>query len=221
MPPRPPLAETVKLELNWQNSQGRAAHNITYCLLPVGANPSDIPTLTALATALQGAVATSGIMVQLASTGHFVGVTATDNSGASDNIGTSPAAPLAGTGTSQALPPQVAICLSWQIPAHYRGGHPRWYIPLITANAQAHPDDSQLLASVATLFQGYGTSILNSFNATTVGGGTAQLGTISYHSGNVARPTPVFRPFTACNVHERLDSQRRRSGKESGFPVIL
>jgi hypothetical protein len=46
------------------------------------------------------------------------------------------------------------------------------------------------------------------------------LGTISYHTGHAVRPTPLFREYINVAVHERIDSQRRRSGRESAFGVI-
>jgi hypothetical protein len=46
------------------------------------------------------------------------------------------------------------------------------------------------------------------------------LGTISYQTAHAPRPTPVFRAFGVPHVHERLDSQRRRSGKESTFGSV-
>jgi hypothetical protein len=46
------------------------------------------------------------------------------------------------------------------------------------------------------------------------------LGTLSFQTAHAVRPTPVFRPFGAAHVHERMDSQRRRSGRENLFPVV-
>jgi hypothetical protein len=73
--------------------------------------------------------------------------------------------------------------------------------------------------------KGSANGFLTQVNATTVTGGTISLGTISYFNRTInptppyLRTVPVFFPYLGVKIHERLDSQRRRSGKESSFPV--
>jgi hypothetical protein len=62
------------------------------------------------------------------------------------------------------------------------------------------------------------TRVMTSINALSlVAGGSPVLGTVSYHTGHALRPTPLFRTFISVRVHERFDSQRRRSGPEASF----
>jgi hypothetical protein len=63
-------------------------------------------------------------------------------------------------------------------------------------------------------------SFRNNINASVVSTFTPTLGTISYQSGHAPRPTPLWRSFLPPRIHERMDSQRRRNGKESSFPSI-
>jgi hypothetical protein len=63
----------------------------------------------------------------------------------------------------------------------------------------------------------FATTWLATFNAALVMGTGVTLGTVSHYTGHAVRPTPVWRTFIDVRVHERLDSQRRRSGKESTF----
>jgi hypothetical protein len=63
---------------------------------------------------------------------------------------------------------------------------------------------------------------MTSFNSTTTGlaGGVETLGTISHYAHHAILDPPIWRPFIAAHVHERIDSQRRRNGKEVLFPSV-
>jgi hypothetical protein len=76
------------------------------------------------------------------------------------------------------------------------------------------------VASFATNWRVGWNSFAASVNSSSPGGHDIILGTISYQTGHSPRPTPLFRPFGDAHVHERLDSQRRRSGRESLFPAV-
>lgn len=222
MPPRPPLANTVKLEINWQNSLGRPAHNITYALFNPPADTTNTTLLLDTANALMTALSTGSphITSQLSAQWTLESVTASDNSGASDATSTSTVTPVAGASGGPSLPPQCAACISFDIAARYRGGKPRWYIPGIPNTAQTETDDSGLNSTFATALEEGANQMIGQFNASNPFSSPCTLGTISYFSGKVPRVTPLFRAFGLAAVHQRLDSQRRRSGKESAFGKI-
>jgi hypothetical protein len=107
--------------------------------------------------------------------------------------------------------------MSWRIVDSYRGGKPRTYLPGIPTSALATQGDSTLLLSYAQQVQIQANILLGLLNGIMVESSPTSFGTISYHHAHAIRPTPIFRPYQAVEVHERLDSQRRRSGKESSF----
>jgi hypothetical protein len=76
-----------------------------------------------------------------------------------------------------------------------------------------------MLASFATSLDTHATALLNGINSNPVSGTTIQLGTVSYHTAHATRPTPLWRSYISVHIHERYDSQRRRNGRESTFPV--
>jgi len=61
-------------------------------------------------------------------------------------------------------------------------------------------------------------AFLQAFAAGVVGGATEQLGSIAYRRNNAPLATPVFYPYQGGIIHGRLDTQRRRLGKESAYP---
>jgi hypothetical protein len=219
MPPRPPLPTTVKIELNWTSDGIAVAHNIAYGQFGTGVDTTDDTTLLDTANAMMTSYASSGLPAQLSEHWGLSSVTVSDNGGTSEAVQISTHARVPGTDASTPFPPQVAVCASWQISARYRGGKPRWYLPGITMNAVSASYGSALLASWATATASALASLESSFNSSSPNGHDIILGTISYRTGNAPRVTPVFRVFNLPKVHERLDSQRRRSGKESAFGV--
>lgn len=222
---RPPLANTVKLVLNWTGPAGLQAHNVTYDLL-AGTIDLTVPVnLTACADSLMTAWASAAAMGNIAAAmgnisnaWSLTSVTAHDNGSSSGAVGASSHAAIPGLGSNPPLPPQSAVCISWTILASYRGGKPRWYLPGLVNTGTTTTGGAAIIPSVAASIESTAFAFLNSFNAAhPIAGATQQLGTISYLSHGSVRPTPIFRPFVNAVVHERLDSQRRRSGKESAY----
>jgi hypothetical protein len=219
--PLPPLAGAARVILNWLRSdRGTIAKNILYAFLPSGADPSVPANLLSIANGVEGAVRSSGMLQRINTSWQLQNVTAKDASGTSENFANSTHAADPGLDTGTVLPPQCSIAISWVITASYRGGKPRSYLPGISASAVNPPGTAAVDPTFAGLLEVEANSFLSACNGVTVGSGPMQLGTISFHSGHVVRPTPIFRAFVSARVHERLDSQRRRSGKESSFGVV-
>lgn len=220
--PLPPLINTIKVIANWVLPAGRLAKNVYYLKAAGGTVTSDVPNLLSIANQLMSAYPTGGFRPLLASTTQLQSVTCKDNGGTTAQA-ISTATPMFGTSAGTSLPPQCAVCLSWQIAETYRGGKPRMYLPGIPDNAPVSKGDSALQASYATAMEAAGSAFRTAVNAivpTGPVGATVTLGTISYHTGHAVRPTPLFREYINVAVHERIDSQRRRSGRESAFGVI-
>lgn len=219
--PLPPLINAVKLIFNWVSTAGRVAKNIMYVLTGGGFVTSDPTKLKALANNAMGYATGAGSIAPIISSQWTLNsVTAKDIGGTSAQA-VSDAAAVPGSVAAAPLPPGDAVCISWQIAASYRGGKPRTYLPGIPTTALVSAAGSQLTTTYAASVVTAGATFMASMNASTVtGGGTFQLGTVSYHHGHAVRPTPIFEQFQAAHCHERLDHQRRRSGKEVAFPVI-
>jgi hypothetical protein len=116
-------------------------------------------------------------------------------------------------GLGSGLPANVALVLSWKILRRYRGGHPRTYI---TAQRSTNTTLN------TTWSGGWQTSALAAARAfrtavnamTTTSSGTLVMCNLSYYTGRELRPTPVADDITDAAVHTRIDTQRRRLGKE-------
>jgi hypothetical protein len=118
-------------------------------------------------------------------------------------------------GTS--FPPQVAVCISWKAPLTARGGRARTYLPGIPTTATTSTKSPVLTSTYAGDVKAQAAAILSAMSTFTASGVNGALGVPSYYHSCQLRPVPLFFYFSAAVVHDRLDSQRRRSGKEALF----
>ena len=219
--PLPPIANAVKLILKYTLPAAKVANNILHLLTGSSFVTSDPASLQNLADSVFTKLTTGGSAIPnlFTSATALQSVTAKDLGGTSAQA-TSSGAPVAGVVSGTCHPPQVAVCASWQIAESYRGGKPRTYVPCPPINASIPAGSASLDPVFAAQAESTWAAFLAAINSMTLtGGGSFTLGTISYHTGHAVRPTPLFRAFIDVDVHERLDSQRRRSGKESSYPV--
>lgn len=119
-------------------------------------------------------------------------------------------------GTSGAASPMtanVALVGSMKINRRYRGGHPRMYLTgQATANTQTNTSwTSTWVNTTSTAFTNWRSDV----NAlTTASSGSITLVCLSYYSDKVLRAIPQVDAVTSIVVHSRVDTQRRRLGKE-------
>ena len=219
--PLPPLANAVKAILKYTLPAGRIANNILHLLTGSSFVTSDPTALQHLADNLFTALTTGGGAIPnlFTSATTLQSVTVKDLGGTSAQA-TSSGAPVAGVVSGTCHPPSVAVCASWQIAESYRGGKPRTYVPCPPINWSVPAGSASLDPAFAAQVESTWAAFMTAVNAmTVVGGGSFKLGTVSYHTGHALRPTPLFREFIDVDCHMKLDSQRRRSGKESMYPV--
>lgn len=103
----------------------------------------------------------------------------------------------------------ASIVVNWLIGQHYRGGHPRSYLP--------GPDDSSI-TNGATLNSGYASALatavaafLTAVNAITHAGITSvKMGTVSFVDAGAWRAPPVFWPYIGSRIRSTLGTQKRR-----------
>lgn len=118
----------------------------------------------------------------------------------------------AGTAGGTIVPASVAVCWSWKIANRYRGGHPRTYIGGVTASGMSN--QNTWLSTYVTSHTNAATAIRTAINTTSVGGSTWTLICLSYYKDKALRPDPVPRPISGVSVDTRIDSQRRRLGRD-------
>lgn len=121
----------------------------------------------------------------------------------------------AGTRAGDGLPASIALALSWKISAHYRGGHPRTYLCGIRVLD---------LASVSTFASSYLTAASAGADAFHTGleditPGTGSItavehGVVSFVDSGEWRTPPIFRRIVSSSVDSRIDTQRRRLGRD-------
>lgn len=121
----------------------------------------------------------------------------------------------AGTKSGTTIADQCCVALSWKIAAAYRGGKPRSYLPGVIAGDLLDP--AHIDATPVTDYETAGGDFLTAVNADHISGSSyAQaLGTVSFFTANAPRAVGIFRAYTGVTVHNRLDTMRRRLGRET------
>lgn len=124
---------------------------------------------------------------------------------------------VGGTGafSDNGLPAQVAMCISWQIAPHYRGGHPRTYLGGLTEGAVDSVNTwtggmITAAASAAVAFHGD----LEAITGISSGISTVEHGITSFVRAGAWRTPPVFYRIAGATVDARIDTQRRRLGRD-------
>lgn len=117
---------------------------------------------------------------------------------------------LAGTNP---LPVNAAICVSEHINNRFRGGHPRFYLPAPTVTQMA--GGNLLNSGYRTALQAAAEAFRVALDGLAIAPMTFDIVAVRYfHDKGQAYATGQPFPVTAFNVHLRLDTQRRRLGKE-------
>lgn len=214
MPPRPTTPHTAKLEINWLGPNNVKATNIMY--LESARDISSEPDLQDCADGVAAALIGAGSwQSQISNDWSLVEVRVIDNSGATENVAVNNTV-TAGAVGSVAVNPNTALVMSYPIAAHYRGGHPRTYVAGVPASSIATPGGNEWSTGTQSTWESIGITLLGAVASMVVGGvADVLLGTISYYTGGAARAVPIFKTFLDVAVGSRLDSQRRRLGKES------
>ncbi len=117
-----------------------------------------------------------------------------------------------GTRVGANNPASVAAVISWSINLRYRGGHPRSYIPAGCQEDLA--GFTSWTPAFITQLDAAAGSFLTSMNALTTGSTTYKLCIVSYSSNNAPRPQPLPFQIQGHSVDSRVDTQRRRLGKD-------
>jgi hypothetical protein len=208
MPPLPPAASVLKYEV-LGTYEGTHWANVLHIRFSGGSSVSDMNAILTTIDASWDAHFTADLSDQLT---HIESVLTDLTTDLSPRVSHSPG--ISGGNTGATMPASVAIGLSWPIARRYRGGHPRTYLAGVPAASVAGV--STVAPTAAANIETDAAAFLAAVNGATGAEMTAlQLGALSYRTGGSPRTTPVFDPFLGgATVHSRLDTQRRRLGRE-------
>jgi hypothetical protein len=120
-------------------------------------------------------------------------------------------APGTATGNTP-LPVNVAICVSESVQYRWRGGHPRFYLPAPFATS-TEGGDSLTVAAQTSANQAVD-AFFDALNGATVPAGPPKLACVRFYDNHAMLTTPIVLEVRSFRVKKRLDSQRRRLGKE-------
>lgn len=137
--------------------------------------------------------------------------TATD---LTSDVGVSSIAPMVGqgVGSGTSTPFSLAVVISWKIIRRYRGGHPRTYIGPPQQSSIA--SGTSFGTSFVTQVQNAATAFRGGVNGLVLGGSTQRLVCVHRYQGGVELPDPIVDVITGNSVDTRLDTQRRRLGRD-------
>lgn len=217
MPKQPfvPVAKVLRLRYAGLN-QGMTWVN-GFCIQYDGSSPTNLD-LTNLAATLGSLWMThwGGLLTTVTSL-RLVQVW--DISSDTGSFGTDSTTHNGQTSATSPLSVNSAVCLSWPVQRRWRGGHFRTYLPARTIGDIS--GGHQLSGAVATSYADAGKAFKNAVNAISVGFGPIRLGGVRYFpTGQNPDGTPVLKTSGEFHIysdpvcHTRLDSQRRRLGKE-------
>lgn len=216
----PPIINVIKTIVNWTGPAARIARNILHILIAGGTGSTSDPIfLQNVANEVMTAFGAAAIGGAVSSAWTLESVTCRDLGGTS-TASTSTSTALVGGVTGGSLPPQSATVISWIIAPSYRGGKPRTYLPGVPFSAITPAGSSTLDPTFCGNARTSAETFRGHIGSHPVSGSTLTLGSVSYFHGHTVRPTPIFNEYLGSKVHERVDSQRRRSGAESGFGVV-
>lgn len=119
---------------------------------------------------------------------------------------------FAGTLVGGGLANSAALCISWKVNYRWRGGHPRSYLPPPTS-AETSGGNKWSVAFQSTA-QTQARLFRTSMNASASGGTTFKMVCVKYYEDKQLLVTPKVLLIADALVHDRIDTQRRRLGKE-------
>lgn len=138
-------------------------------------------------------------------------VVGTDLTNATGVVATSTDPDTPGTVFSNALPANAAMTVSWPIPRHYRGGHPRTYLAGfdLTLLSNANSWTAAAVTSLTTALTAFRATV----NAAVIGVQPARLVCVHRKKAHATLKPPVVDILGPPGIDNGVDSQRRRLGR--------
>lgn len=205
MAPRPPVPGVLKVTIGWGDENDAGA--VTVFHLSYTGGPPTSGNCATMAAAIQSNQVTRFLALLNDENSYVNTCTVLDLSSDMGGEG-SGGTPTNGTRTGAQLSAGTAIVVSKHVARHYRGGHPRSYLPLGSAGDIVSGVWTTAFANdVNTAW----TDFIN--DCTSDGTGCVITGevSVSYVSGGAPRVTPVKDPVLSYSTGFVVGSQRRRN----------
>jgi hypothetical protein len=208
MPPLAPVAQTIALKV--AGTKLSAPWNNVFHVKYTGSQPTSVQIDALCNSFLAAYIAQFAPTMDTDTT--IDSVSGADLTSQTASIGVSSGAGANGSLVGPTLTAQVALVVSWQINLRYRGGHPRTYFPSGTVDVVV--GGRTWSASILTLMDTAAGAFITAVNGITTGANSYALSVVSRQSATLLRPTPFVLPVIGHAVHTRVDTQRRRLGRE-------
>lgn len=158
-----------------------------------------------------GSIMTTRLGPLLATAYSFKQLVCTD---LSTNVGVVGVKTLSGaaTGGTPSSANSTCACISWKIPRHYRGGHPRTYVGPIASIAVT--SGTSLSSSYVTSLGTAATNIIADINGIVGTGSPFRMVCVHRYQNGVTLTPPQTTEVGSAQVDTRIDNQRRRLGKD-------
>jgi len=210
MAPLPPLPGAVRIKIN-QTLGGVNLQQVQHAIRTGAQVAWTQADVNLLASNVRASWVTNFIPLQV--TGLSLGsVVVEDLSSQTGPVGIA-AGTTPGADAGAPLSSNAAACISWVISRRYRGGHPRMYVGGIAQTRTSTPNT--WLPAFVTALDGASEALRTAINSTTLaGGGTALHAVVHYVRNKVPLVPPESSIISSGVVDTRVDSQRRRLGKD-------
>lgn len=208
--PLPDVAGVLRIRFSG-NTQGKPWNNLFYAKY-TGA-PGNQTQINTLATALRGAWVASFSAVY-AATDALSTTTVWDLSNRTLPAGLNSTSAPGSYASPNRIPPSVAAVISWTVNDRWRGGHFRSYIAVPDLGCVGGVTIS---APYLTALGGAATNWETQLRAINYQGAALEFVGVRYHGKTDAGQVyPRVLTMAGHKVKNRVDSMRRRTGKEAG-----
>lgn len=212
--PLPDAARTVKVRLIGLN-QTFPWVNVFHIQWNSGGVRPDSAGLATMATNIR-TLWTSAFAAQFITNSSLTTVECTDISDRTGGQGIDSTA-VSGTNATAGASLSTAACVSWTINRRYRGGHPRTYLSGV--DASAFTSGKLWTPAKVTAYTTAANAWRTGLEALTNMGNTWQMVNVSYYKTVGGLPAyknpPDIDHIVGQKFHTRIDTQRRRLGKEA------
>jgi hypothetical protein len=220
MPALPNVPNTVRVDLNWEI--GTDLHVGTKFYFQYDGDPPDVSGVLDIGDAV--AASWAAHLQDLSRTGIICVETVVTDINSEDGLRA--IVPIGENGTlgGAVLPQSICGLVNHTVAARYRGGKPRSYPPIGSADTLASPAqwESSFITSVNAGWAAFTAALIGvEFDTTTL----TQYGAVSYYQGvqppvtlpsgrvkqaSKPRTTPAFLPIVTSTLNPNLGTQRRR-----------
>lgn len=207
MPPMPPVSGALKVQLHWSDENDVGAMTVFH-LAYTGGPPSSANCASMAAAISADAAARFATLLHGDNT---IGIaTVTDLSSDLGGEGTGGIA-ISGSRSGDALSPATCVVVSKHVARHYRGGHPRSYLPLGTSTDL---NSGKWITGFTGPVKVAWDDFINDCKSDGTGCVITDEISVSYILHGAPRVTPQKDTIISTTVPTLIGSQRRRNRKQ-------